>query len=122
MNLIINLNRAFGVKTMVFYRYEREQYCQYGSLGLTEFNLVRETPKGYWICLGNPEQLHSKPKWVSKTSKKRYAYPTKEQALENALRRTESRIRHLNGLIERAEMHLRQIDKIKLELKERVSF
>jgi hypothetical protein len=66
------------------------------KLELHIFNLYKETPKGYWIGYGKPNNLHDKGKWVSKTSRKRYAYPTKEEALNNYIKRTERRIRILS--------------------------
>lgn len=59
-----------------------------------EYVLVKETPKGYWI---SPESLKSEHykklhTWIAKSSKKRYAYPTKEEAMLNFIKRTEQRI------------------------------
>ncbi len=59
---------------------------------LTELNLHKETPKGYWIGYGyyQPEygdKLRGRSIWVSKTSKRRYAYPTKEEALKSFIYR-----------------------------------
>jgi hypothetical protein len=39
--------------------------------------------------------LHLKPKWVSKTGKKRYAYPTKKEALESRIAINKRRIKFL---------------------------
>jgi hypothetical protein len=93
---------------MKFYRYETVEYAVMDSEGeymnptypnpkleVREFNLFKETPKGYWIGYGsmNYGTLRSNGKWVSKTSKKRYAYPTKEEALNNFILRTEKRIK-----------------------------
>lgn len=38
------------------------------------FEVQAETPKGYWI------RVYGDKKWVSKTSRKRYAYPTELEA------------------------------------------
>ena len=62
---------------------------QLRSIGHTDlyfdtYVLHKETPKGYWIKLGgdpNHPSLSGKPLWISKTSVKRYAYPTKKEAL-----------------------------------------
>ena len=61
-------------------------------LELTTYKLIEETPKGYWI---DHEWSNRKWKWISKTSRKRYAYPTKEEALKNFILRTEKRITYL---------------------------
>ena len=59
---------------MRHYRYDDLGF-DYPTLTLRVFNCVRETPCGYWIeetGLG----ASSKRRWVSKTSNKRYAYPS----------------------------------------------
>lgn len=100
---------------MKFYRYSAIQYASLDMDGefispmfpnptivLSELNLYKETPKGYWIGFGQhaPHKLRSNAIWVSKTAKKRYAYPTKEQALTNYIKRTQ---RRLNILIHQVE-------------------
>lgn len=90
---------------MEFYRYQYQEYAsidqdgEYYSpklpnpkLELSTFRLIKETPKGYWIGY---EHWFSFRKWVSKTARKRYAYPTKEEALESFIKRTQRRIRIL---------------------------
>lgn len=77
---------------MTFYRYEDKQFA--GSedsmlpgpvqIYLSKFFLIRETPKGWHIGTSSPaimkELGSSETHWVSKTAKKRHAYPTKEEA------------------------------------------
>lgn len=64
------------------------------------FTTLSETPKGYWIdCYG-------KKKWVSKTSTKRYAYPTLKEAMFAFKKRKESQIRILTNQLERAKSAL----------------
>jgi len=93
---------------MKFYRYIAEQNVTiilfkdfYNiELRLLEYNLFKETPKGYWIKHKSDLWLdHDWKKWIPKTSKKRFAYPTKKEALVNYMRRTESRISHLEHQI-----------------------
>lgn len=91
---------------MTFYRYEYREYASVDEFGdyvspafpdpkiiLEKYDLIKETPKGYWIgqfflpFQGDPFFK----KWVSKTATKRYAYPTKEEALTNLIKRTEKR-------------------------------
>lgn len=71
----------------------RNFYSPNPKIILQTFTLVRETPKGYWI---KPPVLHVDAGkgaiWVSKTSRKRYAYPTKEEALSNLVIRTARRL------------------------------
>lgn len=105
---------------MKFYRYEARVYAELDRDGefvspqipnpkieLMEFNLHKETPKGYWIGYGHPDNgLQSYDRWVSKTSLKRYAYPTKEEALNNYILRTEKRIKILKSHLEICEYAL----------------
>lgn len=100
-----------GIKT--FYRYETVQYASssdhdgicyessYIKLELRQLNLFKETQKGYWIGYGSPvgSNWRGKSHWISKTSKKRFAYPTKEEALENFIKRTECRMKILSHQI-----------------------
>lgn len=95
-----------------FYRYESVEYASQDingdfvsptfpnpKLNLITLNLFRETPKGYWIGYGDINGLHGYERWVSKTARKRYAYPTKEEALNNFIKRNEKRIKILSRQI-----------------------
>jgi len=101
-------------KEMKFYRYELlitipmadDEYgglsrhiFRYRQLSLITLNFHKETPKGYWIGYGycEPDKLRSHSRWVSKNGKKRYAYPTKEEALVNYIKRTEKRKKYLQN-------------------------
>ena len=91
---------------MEFYRYS---YYEVGSiyeeepfslkmfpnikLRIDSFSLVKETEKGYWIR--SPYDSYGFKRWVSKTAKKRFAYPTKEEALNNLVIRTKRRLNYL---------------------------
>jgi len=116
---------------MNFYRYEAVHYASCGydgdfistttadiKLVVHELHLYKETPKGYWIGYGkyHPENsLRSAGWWVSKTAKKRFAYPTKEQALTNFMLRTKLRIKILNSQLTQAEIGLNLAKKLKNE-------
>ena len=91
---------------MKFYRYEVVEYAEHDfdgelvspsipnpKLELREYDLFKETPKGYWIGYGSlGEYKYNWKKWVSKTTKKRFAYPTEKEALINYIKRTEKRL------------------------------
>lgn len=49
-------------------------------LKLNTYNVFKETPKGYWF---NDLFAYKRKfkRWVSKTAKERFAYPTQEEAL-----------------------------------------
>ena len=95
---------------MKFYRCESKSYMSMNEFDRTgrvaivfdEFNLIKETPQGYWICMGGFGGLQSPKKWISKTSRKRYAYPTKIEALENLVKRYECRKRILSHQLDNA--------------------
>ena len=93
---------------MEFYRYEIREYASMDFDGdyvashipnptveLRRYSKLRETPKGYWIGFGGGFRQLSWKKWVSKTSLRRYAYPSKEEAMQNFIKRTEKRSRIL---------------------------
>lgn len=116
---------------MKFYRYESRKFNDASSyddptnrsnlsiltllynvkLILVTLTMVKETPKGYWLCYGTPTTLKTKDVWVSKTSKKRYAYPTKMEALNNAYHRTNSRIKYLETDLRYAKKILSLVEK-----------
>lgn len=102
---------------MKFYRYDIHRLAIFGptniygmdytyktTIRLTEYTMVRETPKGYWI----DEDGWHKKYWVSKTGKKRQAYPTKEEAMNSFVIRTRRRRAilqsHLNSCNEALEL------------------
>lgn len=92
---------------MELYRYERRSadYFQ-PRISLEEFEVLSETPKGYWINIYhffNDRKMGMK--WVSKTGKKRFAYPTKEEALESFRARTSRCIKILTARLEDAKQY-----------------
>jgi hypothetical protein len=105
---------------MIFYRYDAVQYARmesdefvapvmpYIQLQLSTFNLFKETSKGYWIGYGSigDRKLRSNARWVSKTSKKRYAYPTRKEALESFILRKKSEIKILKIRLTNSEISL----------------
>jgi hypothetical protein len=111
--------------TKKFYRYETIQYIGGPKIYLQEFAGVKETPCGWWIRLvgvgghtfgvgvGGHTFGWDKDdikKWVSKTAKKRYAYPTKDEAMFNFRMR---KLRHISILKSRlviAEWELNLIE------------
>jgi hypothetical protein len=103
---------------MKFYRYETVEYAVHGmdgelvsplfpnpKLELRDFDLIKETPKGYWIGGKSFEHIIWK-KWMSKTSKRRYACPTEKEALDNFILRTEKRIKILDRQLQSCKIGL----------------
>jgi hypothetical protein len=78
-------------------------YTSKTTISLRTFNVLKETEKGYWIghflnfMPGIP--LREQGLWVSKAAKKRYAYPTKKEALANFIKRNERRLEILKNQI-----------------------
>ncbi|GAF74252.1 unnamed protein product [marine sediment metagenome] len=101
---------------MKFYRYEDVNYFE-GLVRIHKrvLHLVRETPKGYWIS-ANPnykENTYSKlyryrKRWISKTSRKRYAYPTQEEAMVSFVARKRRQVGIYQERLEQAEKAWRQ--------------
>ncbi len=95
-----------------FYRYEAVHYSSMDSDGeyapsampdinvvLSTYSLWKETPKGYWIGYGSLSGagLRSAGRWVSKDSRKKFAYKTKEEALIGFIKRSERRVKILEN-------------------------
>ena len=82
---------------MKLYRYEYLVTDEEGTVELVcrEYLVQKETPKGYWISMS-----WSKKKWISKTARKRYAYPTKAEALNYFILKSQSHIARMNWRIE----------------------
>ncbi|NIA29473.1 MAG: hypothetical protein GWP06_06120 [Actinobacteria bacterium] len=94
---------------MKFYRYEDDDYPNGIKIDLSIFLKLRETECGYWIY---PQYLDSYSdfkkenlkRWISKTSAKRYAYPTKLEAIKNLIMRKRRQIEHSKYFLNRAQI------------------
>jgi hypothetical protein len=86
---------------MEFYRYNITQINNtINPLSLYVLYLHKETDNGYWIKYdrhGIVTNLRHDCKWISKHSKKRFAYPTKEEAMYSFIRRQERRLDFINS-------------------------
>ena len=92
---------------MTFYSYYSVNYETGSEVFLRKFNLVKETPKGYWIRQRSSFFNHEQ-RWISKTAKKRLAYPTELEAITSFIKRREAWIRILDKRRNRAKRDLRQ--------------
>jgi len=89
---------------MELYRYEAQDNEKTVSLELRVFNVVRETPCGYWYVREDmrgyeqvlPERYKKEQRWVSKDARVRRCYPTKEEALKSFKIRARRRVEHLD--------------------------
>ena len=75
-------------------------------VALREYELIKETPMGYWISFSQSSASYWK-KWVLKRSQRRFAYPTKDEAMVNFTKRTEMRIKYLKRDLRACERALR---------------
>lgn len=71
---------------------------------LEEFDMVSETPKGWWIMVSDHGAYGPLKRWVSKTSKKRFAYPTMEQAWASFQARKRMQIRIFETRLRQAQI------------------
>lgn len=91
----------------IFYRYTYDD----NSLILNIFDLVKQTPKGYWIRSTNT-WMNGTARWIPAISKKRYAYPTKKEALNNYIHRSNFRISILINQTEKTTKGLKKAKKL----------
>lgn len=88
--------RIAGKNFPTLYRYESSSFTGNKlSLWLSTFKVIRETPQGWWISRDG--YGWEKDRWVAKGGVKRYAYPTKELALESFIKRKTKMIRKLKN-------------------------
>lgn len=74
------------------------------KLRLSEYDVIRNTPKGYVI------KVNYKEKWVPNDTKRRFAYPTKEEAMNNFVKRTQRSIWIMKHNIEFAKLALKEVE------------
>ncbi len=95
---------------MKLYRYilTYPQEFQKLELKLCVYEVKKETQHGYWIGNDWWKKFVLKP-----PGRKRFAYPTKEQALHNYIKRTEKYQRILKAQLRRCEIGLIDAKEIK---------
>jgi hypothetical protein len=76
------------------------------TLSIVEFILVKETPKGHWIQRIYETGFNGEIRWISKTSRKRYAYPTLEEALNSFIIRKKAQVNILKEQLTNAKKAL----------------
>jgi len=91
-----------------FYRYEIDNTMSCVRIKLVMLELVNVTPAGYWIK--RPNSSLDDKRWISKTSKKRFAYPTKKEAKISFMKRTQRRYDILNFQMSVCRTALENID------------
>jgi len=87
-------------KPICLYRINTYHYDTHIKCNLMIEKIVAYTPQGYW--LGSPGYKTvsgkvvppNKSRWINASSKKRYAYPTKREAIESFLLRKKRYVIH----------------------------
>jgi hypothetical protein len=83
-------------------------------LSCFEYRVIKHTPKGVWL----QQPYCPKNKFVLKNAKKRFAYPTKREALISYIARQKRRLSILRSQIEDSKMGLHVADRMLLEMPE----
>ena len=85
-------------KLPVLYRYDTSgSGTSSVALFLHKYQALKETTQGWWIEVWDHKERERK--WVSKTARKRYAYETKELALNSYINRKKRMIAHLSNTL-----------------------
>ena len=116
--------KIFDETGAVLYRYEDHIYS--GGIDeadrpipgktevvLREFSVVRWTPKGVWIR--TPDLPPDNEKFVLLTARKKFACPTKEEALQSFIERKKSQVRILTKQLEKAKIAQHKGEKMREE-------
>jgi hypothetical protein len=105
---------AFCESAGIFDNEWSESCCYDIRLSCFEYRVIKHTPKGVWLrqpyCMGE--------KFVLKDARKRFAHPTKREALISYIARQKRRILILNSQIRDSEMGLRVADRMLSEMPE----
>ncbi len=104
--------KAYRYKDTVFSTGDEEYgYRTHLNVTLIEFNVVKETPKGFWV-----EDIIGRRRFVNLHSQKKYACLSKSDAIESFIRRKQAQIRILKTQLRHAEEALRygEMDKASL--------
>ena len=102
--------------------YRVREHCEPEGvyISVERFTVIKETTCGYWIAgshcwtkdFDRLKQLKAL-RWVSKTSRKRYAYPTQTDAMESFRARKARQVTRLRLTLEAAELALAKFDTYK---------
>lgn len=108
-------------ETLKHYRYV-DDVMEEGEvlLHLVEFQVLKETPKGYWVIengLNFPGSVDRHKRWVSKDSTKRFCYPSKSEALSSFFRRKVRQVAILGHRLHFAEKALATAQRLLKEKK-----
>lgn len=95
--------------TEVWHRYDAWRHRDGVELRHKQFAVLGHTPNGVWL-----ERAYDKPCWVKATARKRFAYPTEEEAIRSLIARKERQIAICKHQIDTA-------DRVIFQAKQRLS-
>jgi hypothetical protein len=106
---------------MKHYRYQSKiTYDEFAppkvSIELIEFDSIKETRAGYWIIESIYMRYytrginHIKKRFVLKNSRKRFAYPTKDEAMNSFKIRANKRVSYLKRDLSNAELIIKKLE------------
>jgi hypothetical protein len=96
----------------VYYRLEHYNHCSYITLSYEQYHVIRKTPKGVWIS--TPYMNKKGKKFILDNATKRFAYPTKEEALNSFIHRKSRYLSILRSRMEDAQSALEAAQEVKL--------
>lgn len=93
--------RVMKIKSLYLYRiYNYLLWNNEQSVNIERFAIIKETLKGYWL------DVYTAKKFCLKTGKKRYAYPTINEAIVSFKSRKRRQIRILESQLNGAKQAL----------------
>jgi hypothetical protein len=95
--------------TEFYYRFDDCNSESKDSIYLCRYSVVKKTKSGVWL-----DDLSKKGKFILNGARKRFAYPTKELALNSYKIRKRWQMRHATNTLERATTNLALAEKVKL--------
>lgn len=114
---MLEMSRQASPTGMWWYRYDDVQYAapldEWGEpqgagevkVHCTEYPVVRYTLKGAWLDVG-PHL-----RWVGREARKRFACPTREEAMASFVARKKAQKRILLGQLRRVEKALKEVER-----------
>ena len=84
----------------------------YARVIITTYYAVRTTPRGCWVASGSYAPLHH----VRDGARRRFAWPTKREALESLVARKRAEIAHLERRLQEARQKLAAAELVAAEV------
>lgn len=105
---------------MKFYRYVDIQFTDGPHISLDVYEGVKQTPKGWWIvfegyCAKDLGKKWCWKKWVSDSTYKKFACPSKEEALVSFKARKQRQRRIYEARLDQVRQVLAQLETFKIK-------